>query len=56
MIYTDEKGRPIPKPEPEDYPTTVEFLRARAAWSDRLSDIANRAFSEAFSKGMKKRN
>ena len=56
MILTDAKGRPVPKPEPpaEDagVEETIAYIRAVHAYNDRVSDIANRAFAEAFSKAV----
>ena len=57
-IYTDAKGRPIPCPEapPKDASTKdfIAYLRAKAEYQDRVTDIANRAFTEGFSKGLRR--
>ena len=58
MILTDGRGRPIDPPEPPapDAPIeeTVAYLRAYAAYKDRVADIANRAFDEAFREALRK--
>ena len=48
MILTDERGRPLPRPERADYPDVLSWMRAVWAWDDRVRGIANRAFDEAF--------
>jgi hypothetical protein len=52
MILTDAKGRPIPKPEREDFsaglPGDLAFLDARHAWRDEVALVANGAFDDAF--------
>lgn len=52
-IYTDAEGRPIPCPRPEDFEDTVDFFRARWAWEDKLTDMANKAFGDQFKEAMK---
>lgn len=55
MILTDAKGRPIPRPEPPPVSAGVDervaYVRAMAAYNDRVADIANLAFYTAFRKG-----
>lgn len=53
-ILTDGSGRPIERPDPKDYKTTTDFLRAFSAYKDRISDIANRAFDEKFSSSLRR--
>lgn len=50
MILTDEQGRPLPRPERNDYPDAISWMRAFWAWKDRVADTANRAFDAAFRK------
>jgi hypothetical protein len=45
-IYTRADGTPIPRPDPEDYPDVVDYVRAVHAWRDTVADVANRAFDE----------
>ncbi len=51
-ILTDGKGRPIEYPDPPPAGATIEefitWLRARAAYQDRIHDVANRAFARVF--------
>ena len=57
MILLDGKGRLIARPLPPQERASIEdkiaFLRARAEWSDRISDVANRAFDRQFRKAIK---
>lgn len=48
MILTDAHGVPIPRPEREDYPSDVEFIRAMHRWRDLVTECANHAFDAAF--------
>ncbi len=53
MILTDGQGRPIEKPTlGPGIEATIAYLRARAAWADRVADIANEAFSKELRKGL----
>lgn len=54
MILTDSKGVPFAKPEPTEFATTVEFLRAYWAYRDAIADAAGRAFDEQFVKSMRR--
>jgi hypothetical protein len=54
VILTNDKGVPFAKPEPSEFATTVEFLRAFHAYKDAVSDCASRAFYEQFRKSMKR--
>lgn len=53
MIYTDANGRPIEPPERPAPDASIEekvrYLRARHAYNDLITDMANRAFAERFS-------
>lgn len=51
--YTDSEGKTHFRPKPEDFESTMQWLRADNAFSDRLASSANKAFDEAFSKGIK---
>jgi hypothetical protein len=54
MIYTNDKGVPFAKPEPSEFATTVEYLRAYSAYKDAISDCANRAFDEGLRNGFRR--
>lgn len=43
MIFTDDQGRPIPKPVRADYTTDLAFIEARHEWARKLSSIASSA-------------
>jgi hypothetical protein len=53
VIYTDAQGRPVPKPDPADFPDTVSFIRAYHAWRDRIADVGNKAFEQQFRKSLR---
>jgi hypothetical protein len=53
LIITDGNGRPFPKPDPADFATVTEFVRAIHAYNDRVTQAANRAFEDAFAKALK---
>lgn len=53
-ILTDEHGRPIPRPLPEDFATTTEWLRATWRYKDAVADVANKAFAEQFRASLRK--
>ncbi len=53
-IYTDGRGVPIPRPSPDDFPTTIGYMRAVWAWRDKIADVANQAFTEQFRKSLKR--
>lgn len=53
MIFTDEKGVPIPKPERDEYESDVEYVRAFHEWKQRIANMSSEAFDEAFRKAMK---
>lgn len=55
FILTDGKGRPIEKPDREEFSDPVTYLRAVWAWQDKVHDIANKAFGDQFAKAMKGR-
>lgn len=55
-IYTDAQGRPFDQPEPPARDASIEdkiaYLRARAAWSDAITDCANTAFDKQLKRSM----
>lgn len=57
-ILTDAHGRPFERPEPPapDAPPQefTAWLRADAAYRDRVAACANRAFDRAFRKAIRK--
>lgn len=58
IILTDGRGRPIepPEPPPKDA-STAEFLAYLRAWrefQDRVTEVANHAFDDAFRRAVKK--
>lgn len=53
MILTDEQGREIDRPQREDYPTDVAFIRAMHEWRDTVTAVANRAFDQAWAKAVR---
>ena len=48
MILTDAKGKPFAKPQRADFDNDVDFMRARNAWRDAITKLANDAFTETF--------
>ena len=48
MIFTDDKGRPIPKPLREEFSSDLDFIRAYHDWKNRVTHVANEAFDQAF--------
>lgn len=57
MILTDESGVPIEAPVSPGFDATVEekisYIRARHAYNDRVTSVANRAFDAQWKKEMK---
>jgi hypothetical protein len=58
-ILTDSQGRPIPgDPGPlkegATYKEWRDWVRAKRAWRDRVTDVANRSFSAQFVRSLKK--
>ncbi len=53
-IYTDAKGRPIPRPERADYPDAMDYWRAVWAWKDRIAALSHAAFDDAFRKALRR--
>lgn len=56
MILTDAAGRPIPRPELPQDPTSAqvtEWLRAICNYNDHVVTLANRAFDTQFRKSLK---
>ena len=54
MILTDEGGRPIPKPSRKEFGSVIEYIRAVHAYNDRITNLANKAFAETFSKEIRR--
>lgn len=48
VILTDAAGRPIERPQRDNYDDPIAFMRALWAYNDRVADTANRAFAERF--------
>lgn len=44
MILTDDRGRPLERPRPEQFPTAADFVRAVHAFNDRVASCANQSF------------
>lgn len=57
IIHTDANGRPIPRPDREDFGPgiegTIAYMRAVNAYHDQVTDMANRAFTDQFRKSVK---
>ena len=57
-ILTDGNGRPFEKPLPpaDDAPIEekIAWIRATHDYNDRVTDCANQAFADAFSKAIRK--
>ena len=57
MILTDASGHPIEKPEAPAPGAPIEevitWMRAQAAWRDRVGSIASESFARAFQKALK---
>lgn len=47
MIFTDAKGRPLPRPERRDFATDLDFVRARHDWKRALESEASAAVYHA---------
>lgn len=52
VILTDGEGRPLERPRREDFEDVVEYIRAVHAFNDRVTHVANQAFTEGFRKAM----
>lgn len=52
-IFTDANGRPIPRPEREEFTSVVEFLRAVHEYNETIRSQASKAFDEAFRNAMR---
>lgn len=46
--YTDSEGKTHFRPKPEDFESTMQWLRADNAFSDKLACLANKAFAKSF--------
>ena len=55
VILTDGHGRPLDRPEPEQFDSTLAFIRALHAYNDRVTDLANSSFAEAFSAALRQK-
>lgn len=59
VILTDAQGRPIPRPERQDFPSgvegTVAYMRAMHDWSDSVHEIANQAFVQGWKESARNR-
>lgn len=57
-IYTDANGRPIPRPSREDFEPgiegTIAHMRAVNVYHDKITDMANAAFTTQFSRSVSK--
>ncbi len=53
-IFTDSRGRPIPKPRRSDFDSDVAYLRAFHSWKDRLARESANSFGPAFRKALGK--
>ena len=53
MILTDAQGRPIPRPEREEYGSDVDYIRAVHVWRDRVAAVANEAFATRFREALR---
>ncbi len=57
LILTDGRGVPVERPELPLAESSIEqriaYLRNRAAWVDRINDIANGAFDRQFRRAIK---
>lgn len=52
-ILTYADGRPIPRPEPEDYDSSLAYLRAVHAYRDEVARVANSAFDERLRRALR---
>ena len=57
-IFTDAKGVPVERPEPLEpgapYAEWLVHTRAVNAYNDRVTDMGNSSFAEAFSAAVKR--
>jgi hypothetical protein len=44
---TDARGRPIPRPQLEDFADPLDYIRAFHGWKDEIARVANEAFNRA---------
>lgn len=51
-ILTDNRGRPILRPAPEDFPDPIDYIRAVHSFNDKVANMANQAFAQALSKAL----
>jgi hypothetical protein len=55
VILTDDKGVPFVKPDPEDFASSTDFLRAFWAYRDAIADASNKAFEVELRRGSRAR-
>jgi hypothetical protein len=53
VIFTEENGRPIPKPERGDFTTDAEYVRAFHDYKRRIEALSWVAFDDQFRKAMR---
>ena len=46
VIFTDESGRPIPRPSRKDYESDYEWVMAFHEWKRKIDSCASRAVYE----------
>ncbi len=55
-IYVDDQGRPIPRPERDEFSPDIEgtiaFMRAGWAWEDKIRNMSSQAFDQAFRRAL----
>ena len=51
-ILTRANGTPFCRPEPADYSSAVEYMRAVHAFHDAVADAGNAAFDAAFRRAL----
>ena len=58
-IFTDERGRPIPKPQRSDFgrgiDADIDYMRAVHDWHDRIASLSSSAFADQFQRSMRKK-
>lgn len=43
MIFTHEKGKPLPKPHPRNFKTLYDFIVAYHEWKRKIESTASNA-------------
>lgn len=54
-ILTDDRGRPVERPERKDFASDIDFIDAFHAYKNKIAQIANAAFDDSFRKSLKRR-